>query len=378
MKILCLNYEYPPIGGGGASAARGLAEAMVHDGHQIDCVTSGFGDLPAFEQLGGVDLHRVKCRRTHAHYVGSMELATQVLPSYRKALALDNAQRYDLNHTHFIFPSGLTSYLLWRRTGLPYVITAHGSDVPGYNPDRFMLPHKLLHPLWRRIISNAELVISPSKFLKSLILSHCDVPVEVIANGADLPTLDAPVAKRNQILLVSRMFERKGVQYFLSALEGLSTDWDILVAGDGPFLETLKTQALQLPHKIKFLGFVPRDELELIYRASKIFVFPSVQENYPMVLLEAMNAGCAIITSKADGCAEVVADAGITTAVRSPEEIRVALERLLASEEERTRLGHIARERVKQFTWEKIARQYGHCLQTVIDEVPAGERAFNL
>lgn len=366
MKILCVNYEYPPIGGGGAAAARGLAESLVRRGHQIDCVTSHLRGLPEYEYLNGVRIHRVHCVRRESHYTGTFELATQVYPSYRKALTLIRSGQYDFNHTHFIIPSGLTSYLLWRRTGMPYVITAHGSDVPGYNPDRFSLAHKLLQPLWRRIVANAALIISPSHFLKGLIQQHIDVPVEVVANGAQLPELSGRPAKRNRILVVARMFERKGVQFFLEAIRDLDTDWEILIAGDGPYMATLKTLAEGIKPRVQFLGFLGRQELDRIYEQTKIFVFPSVQENFPVVLLEAMNAGCAIITTNADGCAEVVGDTGITTPVRKPEEIRRALDQLMANEQLIETLGARAMERVKQFSWENIAAQYETAFQQAV------------
>lgn len=365
MKILCVNYEYPPIGGGGAAAARGLAESLVRSGHQIDCVTSRMRDLSAYECINGVHVHRVRCLRRERHYTGAFELATQIYSSYQKALALTRSGHYDFNHTHFILPSGLTSYLLWKRTGLPYVITAHGSDVPGYNPDRFELAHTLLQPLWQRIVANAALIISPSHFLKGLIQSHIDVPVDVVANGAHLPALNGRPAKRNQILVVARMFERKGVQFFLEAIRDLDTDWEILIAGDGPYMGALKAMAETVKPKVQFLGFLGREELDRIYEQSKIFVFPSIQENFPVVLLEAMNAGCAIITTDADGCAEVVGNTGITTPVRSPAEIRRALDSLMADDALIEQLGARAMERVKQFSWDNIAAQYESCFKRV-------------
>lgn len=363
LKILCVNYEYPPIGGGGASAARGLAESLVRSGHQVDCVTSRFQDLPEQDAVNGVSVHRVRCVRRNRHYTGLLELITQVLPSYRKALALTRAGNYDINHTHFIIPSGLTSYLLWKRTGLPYVITAHGSDVPGYNPDRFSFAHWLLQPLWHRIVANAAMVISPSEFLRDLILKQVDVPIEVIPNGADLPEALTPTIKRNQILVVARMFERKGVQYFLEAIRDLDTDWEVLIAGDGPYMGALKEQAKGVRPQVRFLGFIGRQDLDQIYAQTKIFVFPSIQENFPVVLLEAMHAGCAIITTDADGCAEVVGDTGLTTRVRSAVDIRQALDRLLQDEAEITRLGQKAMERVKLFSRERIAARHENVFQ---------------
>jgi hypothetical protein len=61
----------------------------------------------------------------------------------------------------------LAHVLRWR-TGLPYVITAHGSDVPGFNPNRFKTLHKVLAPAWRRIVREAAGIVAPSERLPGL------------------------------------------------------------------------------------------------------------------------------------------------------------------------------------------------------------------
>ena len=183
MKILCINYEYPPIGGGGAYACKGLAEALVLEGHEVDLVTSAMKNMAEHEEVNGVHVYRVKCIRQHKHYATTLELISQVLPSYYKAIELMKKKEYDINHTHFIVPSGLVSYLIKRKTGLPYVITAHGSDVAGYNPDRFSLMHVLMGPLWRMIVKNSSGITAPSNFLRSLMQKNIDIPVDVIPNG---------------------------------------------------------------------------------------------------------------------------------------------------------------------------------------------------
>lgn len=368
MKILCTNYEYPPIGGGGSYAARGLAEMLVQMGHQVDCVTSGYKGVPPQECINGVAVHRVSCMRRHRYYTGTLELMTQVVPSYRKAVTLVQSGNYDVNHTHFIIPSGLTAYLVWRRTGLPYVITAHGSDVPGYNPDRFKLAHSLLAPVWRCIIANAAAIISPSHFLREMIQRRLDLPVQVIPNGAHLPEPTLCGQKRRRILVVSRLFERKGVQHFLEAIRDLDTDWEILIAGDGPYLPKLRELATHIRPRIRFLGFVGRPELDAIYQDTAIFVFPSIQENFPVVLLEAMNAGCAIITTNADGCGEVIGDAGITIPTRNPMALRSALDRLMADPGEVAVLCQRGRNRIRQFSWDIVAQSYVNVFEHAVAE----------
>lgn len=357
MNILCVNYEYPPIGGGGGAACKGLAETLVGLGDAVDVVTSGMKDLPAYEEVEGVRLHRVPCLRRHRHYTKLLEMMTQVVPAYHKALALVRQNDYAVNHTHFVFPTGLTSYWLWRKTGLPYVISVHGSDVPGYNPDRFRLPHLLLLPVWRRVVANAKCLITPSVFLKGLVEKHTDAKVEVVPYGIDFPTLPKK-PKQKRILVVTRMFERKGVQFFIKALQGLDGGWEVCVAGDGPYLPTIRQMARDYRVPARFLGYVQGAKLLEYYQSATIFVFPSIQENFPVVLLEAMNAGCAVVTTTAQGCAEVVQDAAIKVAPQSPSALRHAVERLINDEQEVARLSRLSLQRIAELSPKRIAREH--------------------
>lgn len=356
MKILCINFEYPPVGGGGATVCQSIAEALVDMGHEVDVVTSGMKNLPEQELVNGVNIFRVKCIRRRRYYSTTPELLTQILPSYRKALELIRTRNYDCNHTHFIVPSGIVSYMLKKKTGLPYIVTAHGSDIPGYNPDRFELTHALIRPLWRKVIRHADAITSPSNFMQGLIRKQIDCPVTIIPN-AYTPTFDAIPDKTNRVLVASRLVERKGVQFFIEACDVLGEDWEVCVAGDGPYLPTLKKLAAKVHAPISFLGFLPREELLELYLSSKIFVFPSTQENFPMVLLEAMAAGCATITTTAQGCVEVAGDAAVKVAPANVEELRAALADLTENSDRIEHYRRLAQDRVKQFSSELISAQ---------------------
>jgi L-malate glycosyltransferase len=357
MKILSLVYEYPPVGGGGATVARALNEALVQMGESVDVVTSAMPDLAREETVGGVHIHRAACWRRHRHYTTTLELATTLLPAYRLAAALIRKRRPDLIHVHFVFPSGILAYLLARRFGIPYVLTAHGSDIPGYNPDRFAIPHLVLRGLWRRIVRNAAAVTSPSDFLAGLIRRNLRVPIDIVPNGYS-PENRPAAEKRNLVLVVSRLFPRKGVQHFIESVHKLQCDWEFVVAGDGPYMQTLRQMARNSHTSVRFVGFVDKNELHSLYQQARILVFPSIRENFPMVLLEAMDAGCAIITTDAEGCAEVVGSAGIVVKAGNPLEIRAALTRLMKDPQYRNEISSRALERVRLFRWEVIAQLY--------------------
>ncbi|HEU4587331.1 MAG TPA: glycosyltransferase family 4 protein [Gemmatimonadales bacterium] len=361
MRILTLCYEFPPLGGGGSRVAHGLARELVRLGHQVDVITMGRPHLPRFSDEGGVGLHRVRCvRRADAVCTGP-EAFSYVLAALPKALELVRQGRYDLNHTHFIFPDGVIAWLLWRIARLPYVITAHGSDVPGFNPHRLQRAHRILAPAWRAVVRDAAALVSPSETLRSLILRQRGAPEPIlIPNGIDTDRFSS-AEPGTRILVVSKLFERKGIQLLLRALRGVPLDGPISIVGDGPYLPALTALAGETGVPAKFWGWLDNasPELAALYQESGIFVLPSQSENFPVVLLEAMAAGLAIITTQGTGCAEVVGDAALLVPPNDVPALREALRRLLGDPALRAALGAAGRRRVvERFGWPVIAARY--------------------
>ena len=323
MRILTLNYEFPPIGGGGSPVSYELGRELVAQGHQVDVVTMGFDGLPAREVVDGINVYRVPCLRKRRELCKTHEMASFVLAALPRAARLAASRNYDVNHTHFIVPTGLLARMLKTWNGLPFVVTVHGSDVPGYNPDRFGLQHRLLGPMWRWILHGADHVISPSQFLRKLVDQRPHGrPISIIPNGFRYERFRADLPKERRILLVSRMLPRKGVQYLLAALPGLDLrGFEVDIVGDGPYLPTLRQMAAELGLPVRFWGWLDNESAELrqLYERSSIFAFTSEAENFPTVLLEAMAAGQAIVTCDGTGCPEVVGEDALLVPPRRPD-----------------------------------------------------------
>lgn len=376
MRILTLTYEYPPLGGGGSRVARGLARALVQAGHEVEVLTMGFRGLPPAELDEGVRVRRVSCLRRHEDRSEPYELASYIAAALPRALRLVRDGKYDINHTHFLFPDGVISAVLGRLTGLPFVVTAHGSDVPGYNPHRFRRLHRLFEPAWVRVVRQAETIVSPSESLAALI--HRKAPgaaVEVIPNGIDPDSLRPAPDKLRRILAVSRIFERKGLQYLLRALEGQDHDFEIHIVGDGPYLPELRKIAERARVPATFHGWLENGSpgLRELYETSSIFVLPSEAENFPIVLLEAQAAGLAIVTTKSTGCAEVVGDTGLLVPPHDTAALRRALTRLIQDDALRARLGREGRRRMEEnFSWKAVATRYAELFRRSAGETRVG------
>jgi glycosyltransferase involved in cell wall biosynthesis len=361
MKILMMSYEYPPLGGGGSKVVDGLSKELVSLGHSIDVVTMGFRGLPKHEEVKGVQVYRIPCVRRKRFVCTAPEVATYMFSAIQFVHGLIKKHRYDFIHAHFIFPDGMMAWRLTRKLDIPYIITAHGSDVPGYNPHRLKLAHKLLAPLWKSVTRLAAEIVCPSESLKMLVKKHeRNTNISVISNGFDTKRF-ITADKTRRILVVTRMLERKGIQYLIEALKSLKIEHEVVIVGDGPYLPVLQQMAQLTKTPVKFMGWMENDsdELKKLYETSDIFVFPSEAENFPICLLEAMAAEMAIITSKGTGCAEVVGDEALLVAPKNPTDIRNALEILTRDEKRCRELGVAARKRFeKNFSWPVVAKRY--------------------
>lgn len=362
MRILMLCYEFPPLGGGGSRAVHGLSRELVHLGHGVDVVTMAFRGLPRNEDVDGVRVHRVPCVRLKEYACTIPEAATYLLFSMPKIKQLLRRNTYDIIHSHFILPDGLLAWRINRVTEFAYIITAHGSDVPGYNPDRLKLAHRVLAPLWKTVVRNAACMVCPGRSLQSLVAARMPgLSTDVIPYGFEAGRYDPHVERRKRILVVTRMVQRKGVQFLLQALATLELEHEVHIVGDGPYLATLRKLAADNGINAAFHGWLDNrsTELNTLYETSEIFVLASEAENFPVALLEAMAAGLAIITTKGTGCAEVVGHAAILVDPRNPDQLRTALVTLTNDANLCRKLGLAAKKRVEElFSWSVVTKRY--------------------
>ena len=314
-RILMLNYEFPPLGGGASPVSYEIAKHLSETGEfTIDVVTMGFKGLPSYEEINPkLHVYRVKCLRKKKEICKPWEQATYLATGFFKCWELIRRNKYDINYTHFIIPTGALALVLKKLFGLPYVITSHGSDVIGYNK-RFKALYPFLMLPWRIILNNAKTISTPSNYLKQRILGvypqFDEKKIRIIPNGIEAGKF-VPMQKEKYILVVSRLFVNKGVQDLITSLKDVDLgEWKVKIVGEGPYRPELesKVKEYKLENSVEFLGWVDNksDVMKELYGKASIFVLSSYFENMNITLLEAMQAGCLVIATNAGGNLEVV------------------------------------------------------------------------
>lgn len=170
-----------------------------------------------------------------------------------------------------------------------------------------------------------------------------------------------------RIIFVGSLSLQKGVQYLLEAFRKLSLpDAElVLVGGSFPDSSTFLPAYEGLYHHIPF---VPQSELPQIYNSASVFVLPSLQDGFGMVVYEAAACGLPVIVTENVGAALRDGQDGFTVPVRDVDALADRLLRLYQDEALRRDMGQSALGYVQQFTWEAYHRQiiahYDHLLST--------------
>ena len=301
MNILLLNYEYPPLGGGGAKVTNELCEVLSKHGNHVDVVTMAYKGLPKSEINDNIHIHRVKCWRKSKRVCHPWEQLSYCFRAYKYIKKNLDIKDYDLIHCHFIIPTGLLAYKLKRKYGIKYIITAHGSDVLGHNNDRFALLYKLIKPKWLKILRYADAVTAPSPYLVNKIHDNApQIEVSLIPNGIFTEQY-RPKEKKKSIITLTRLQESKGVQDLIEACSKIDLNgWKINILGDGPYRSELEkmTRELRLDDHIHFHGHVEGEVRMRFLSEAGAFFSGSRFEAFSLSVLEASLCGCNVVASK--------------------------------------------------------------------------------
>jgi glycosyltransferase involved in cell wall biosynthesis len=377
VRVLLLNYEYPPVGGGAGQATAELARRLAARGETVHVVTAGAAPAdaivargqPAGPGTGEPHVHRVRSRRRgvhHAGYGGAWGYLVRALPVVRR---LSRRHPFDLVHVFFSLPTGA----LIPVAGLgdvPLVVSLRGSDVPGYDP-RLTRLHGALRPLTRRIWRRADRVVAVSDELGRLARDALpDLPYSVTHNGVDLelfhPAAPAPPERGGPLrcLAVARLVERKGLEELLLALSRLERGRAQLeIVGSGPREPLLRklTKRLGLDDRVRFVGPLGRPAVAERYRHADLFTLTPRQEAFGNVFAEALASGVPIVATRSGGTPEIVThgENGLLVPPRDPAATAAAIDCLARDPQLRAAMARRNRARAEaSLSWETAAQRY--------------------
>jgi glycosyltransferase involved in cell wall biosynthesis len=262
-------------------------------------------------------------------------------------------------HAHFASHPAAAGFVIHRLVGIPYSFTAHGSDL---HRDRHMLREKVEEAAFVVPISNynQEMIVAECKgqYSDKVIVIHCGVDTSVFQPRIT-PTSHELGKGPFAILCIGMLHEVKGQTYLIHACQELKQrgiDFTCHFIGDGPDEAMLKRQTavLGLAEHVKFHGRLAREQIVTLLHDADVVATPSVptrdgrREGIPVVLMEAMGSGVAVIASRLSGIPELVLEGtcGLLIEPRDVNGLAAGLEQLYRDPELRRRFGQEGRKQV--------------------------------
>ena len=389
MRLLMLNNEFPPLGGGTGTVNEAILRQFSHfAGWEIDIVTSALGsrrEESIFAER--IRIYKVPVRNRNIHHSSNRELIEYAARSFWLALQLQRKNRYDLCFAWSAVPAGAVALSLKRLLGLRYIVRVCGPDIPGFE-QRYQAIHALIGPLIRRVWRQAEKVIAKSQGEIDLIrAADRGVDCSLIPNGVDLekfqPAHSIPNDGPLKLLCVGRLIERKGQHHLIEAVkrlvgDGFDITLDLIGTGDAQPANEAQVARLGLADRVRFLGYVPREEIARHYAAAHVFVLPSYNEGMSVALLEAMASALPVVVTPTGGTSELVDPEvnGLVFDWADVDRLTAHLRRLASDRALARRMGDASRRRAGEFSWELAAQRYGEILAQLVRTPLGAETHF--
>ena len=340
MRILHLLNKATDRGNGIVNVAVDLAMEQVRQGHEVSFAAESGGYTPVLKAAG------VRC------FLAPQSGVTKLVRNSRNLLRIVREVQPDVLHTHM--RSGLLLVAPWARLlGKPVVMHLHNIHDRAYGITR--LPNR---------------VIAVSHSVADTLIGQ-GVPatrVRIVLNGvlgsrrvSEPPALTS--LQHPAVLTVAGMeTERKGIPELIEAFNMIppaGPPSHLYIIGDGTEFNRFKALAQATPAagRIHLLGFKadPRPFLH----ACDLFVLPSRRESFGLAILEAREAGCAILASDVDGIPELLENGrcGVLTPPQDSRSLAAAMCRLLEDPELRQRLGQQAQTGLERFSVQHMTQQ---------------------
>jgi glycosyltransferase involved in cell wall biosynthesis len=371
MRVACFASTFPSkfenieVYGAGR-VAYNLCKKLAERKHNIRIFvpfTKGF-----VEEYGSMSVHFYKS----IFRIGIMNISWQL---FLDPLNYDA----DIVHIHNDTPISMISGLGYaNKKGKPLVVTWHGDWIENYGGVIRRIGVYLSNRyLADKVLSKARAIITPSKYYveESRFLKRYRAKLIEIPNGIDLEIFNIPYSKdecrkmlgldgtKKLVLYLSALYPLKGPQILLKAISEIAKthkDAFFVFVGGGEVNKYKKlSEELDVQDYVKFTGYIEEKLKSLYYKASDIFVLPSIEtfEVFQLVLLEASASGLPMVVSDLNTFKCIIEDGcnGVVTKRGDPKALADAIIYLLENEDVRKKMGVNARKKVKNYSWEKVA-----------------------
>lgn len=212
--------------------------------------------------------------------------------------------------------AGPGGVLYFRKLPVPVFVTCHHTYWQQFTFIRSQFWKRIFLPFERRTYRLADRIICDCEDTKRVLIEQYDVSpgkISVIHCAVDtgkFHAVDLP-ERPGYLLYVGRIAKRKGIDFLIRSMPNvvqMIPDAQLFVGGKGECLEKMKSlvSQLNLKRNVTFLGFVPEEQLNILYNQAQCVVVPSVFEGFGISAIEALAAGTRVVGTDTDGIREIL------------------------------------------------------------------------
>ena len=228
--------------------------------------------------------------------------------------------------------------------------------------------------LLRKAVGRAACVITASRYTAGQLLAHTSLQqnqLRIIPLGVDLPpsTLSPDERRRTRAMLVGEgkhlilsvgvIQTRKNTLNMLRALEALPGQYRLILAGgDGHGSEIVHDYIRRegLGSRVQVRGYVTPGDLQILYQAASVMLFPSLEEGFGLPVLEAMATGLPVVASQTASLPEVGGEAALYVDPHDTGDIAEKVRRAVEDVELRKKMIEQGLARAREFSWQRVAQ----------------------
>ena len=390
-RILIFSLTYHPYVGGAEVAIKEITDRLSPDEYEFHMITLRFNSaLPEVERVGNILVHRIGFTTDNPRVSDramplKLKIAKLLFPltAALKAQQLYKVKSYDAIWGMMANYAGFAAlFFKYSHPRTPYLLELQDGRVFEEMKRRQPVLH-LLWWLYKKIYMRADMIKAISHFIEREVRAiGYEGKVVVIPNAVDVAKFSAPVAEDGLIELkqkigkkmgdvflftASRLVLSRGVEDTIRALQFLSANVKLLVAGAGEDQEKLEQIAdeTDVRERVIFLGHIDHAQLPAYYKIADIFVRPSLIEGFGNAFVEAFAAGVPVVATRVGGIPDFLFDpeqnpdfepTGVFCEVQNPESIARAVEKYMNDPALTARVIKNAKELAAQkYDWNLIA-----------------------
>ncbi|EKN66265.1 glycosyl transferase/glycoside hydrolase-like protein [Neobacillus bataviensis LMG 21833] len=382
LTILMLCWEFPPnIVGGLSRHVFGLSTHLAMLGHEVHVLTARNNELPSFERMNGVNVHRVKPINEWDDHFLSWIAGLNLAMSF-KAEQLSKEVKFNLIHAHD-WLVGAASITLKEFMKVPLLTTIHATE-HGRNNGIHTEMQQFIHEKEKQLILESDQLIVCSEYMKEGLVSIFNAKnekISVIPNGIEPLNAERNVGdifpelkRKKYIFSIGRIVQEKGFETIIEAAacaKEMNVNCLFVIAGKGPLLEAYQKQiiARKLDQYVIFIGYITDEQRNALIEGSAMAVIPSLYEPFGIVALETMILGKPTIVANTGGMKGIVKhlQTGMLMVPGDAKSLLKQIEFLLNDPVKAEEIGEKGRQIVKSlYGWKRIASETSRRMEDTI------------